>query len=161
MQRKLTLTSVIAAVGMSISACSSDYGPTGYGNSYGAPMASTPANDGARTLTVMNFFGWCSVTINGGAASTGETLTVSVTPGSMVTIVAAPVSGFEIGTDPWFGVDENNGGAARGTDVGSGSSAMSTASVTIAQAGATQCVSVCCQEPGNAPTPCPTMNPCP
>jgi hypothetical protein len=37
---------------------------------------------------------------------------------------------------------------------------MSKATVTIDENGMTQCVSVCCQEPGNSPTPCPTTNPC-
>src|SRR6202041_1405821 len=104
MQRRSTLASVAAAVGITISACSSDYAPTGYG----APMTSAAASDGAPTLTVMNFLNWCSVAINGGPASTAATVAASVTPGSVVTIVATPASSsFEIGTDPWFGVDQN------------------------------------------------------
>jgi hypothetical protein len=157
MQRMWTLAAVIA--GISISACGSNYG---YGTpGYGAPTSSPVTNDGVPTLTVMNFLGWCSVGINGGAASTAETVSASVAPGSVATVVATPASSsFQIGADPWLGVDQNDGGAASGTDVGSGTSEMSKATVTIDENGTTQCVSVCCQEPGNGPTPCPTTNPC-
>jgi hypothetical protein len=88
-------------------------------------------------------------------------VTASVAAGAIATIVATPASGsFQIGPAPWFGVDQNGGAAAPGTDVGSGTSESSTATVTMNQAGMSQCVSVCCQEPGNSPDPCPTTNPC-
>jgi hypothetical protein len=146
-------------------ACSSSSTPP-----YGTMDAATPAVDGAAqtgaeggggdvTLTVMNFLSWCSVTVNGGTASTAGSMTTSVAAGSTATIVATPASSsFEIGADPWFGVTQNAGGAAPGTDNGSGTSETSTATVVVA---GDQCVSVCCQEPGNSPTPCPSTNPCP
>lgn len=130
-----------------------------------APAPTTPATGAGAAaattqLTVMNFLSWCSVSINGGAASTEATVSGTVNQGSMATIVVTPASAdFQIGAEPWFGTDENNGGAAAGTDNGSGVTETSTATVTIG-ANATQCVSVCCQLPGNAPTPCPTTNPC-
>jgi fibronectin-binding autotransporter adhesin len=124
--------------------------------------ADSSAEAGSVTLTVMNFLSWCSVSINGGASSTGANATASVTGGSTATIVITPASGaFQIGGDPWMGVDQNGGGPAPGVDVGSGSTETSTATVTITKTGTTQCVSVCCQEPNNSPTPCPTTNPCP
>jgi hypothetical protein len=152
---------VITLTSIGISACSSGVG-TGYGdNAYVAPTASPVTSDRGQTLTVMNFLNWCSVEINGGTASTSGAVTASVLPGSVATIVAIPASSsFEIGTDPWFGVDENDGGAANGTDVGSGTSESSTAVVTISATGTPACVSVCCEEPGNSPIPCPTTNPC-
>jgi hypothetical protein len=149
-----TLAFVIAANG--ISACGPDYGMTGYST----PTSSPATSGGVPTLTVMNFLGWCSVTINGGAASTGETVAASVTPGSVAAVVASPASSsFQIGADPWFGVEQSDGGAASGTDVGTGTSETSKATVIIGE-NETTCVSVCCQEPGNSPTPCPTTNPC-
>jgi hypothetical protein len=159
MRRILTMASVVTVIG--ISGCSSSQG-TSYGmTNYVVPTPSPGTGDGVGTLTVMNFLGWCSVAINGGAASTGTTVTASVTPGSVATIVAAPSSSdFEIGTDPWFGVDQNDGGAANGTDVGDGASEASQATVTITGTATTQCVAVCCQEPGNRPIPCPTTNSC-
>jgi hypothetical protein len=156
MRRILTIASVVTVIG--VAACGSDYGMTGYST----PTSSPATSGGVPTLTVMNFLGWCSVTVNGGAASTGETVEVSVTPGSLATVVATPASSsFQIGADPWFGVDENDGSAAKGTDVGAGTSETSKTTVTIDDENETTCVSVCCQEPGNSPTPCPTTNPCP
>jgi len=159
MRRILTIASIITVTG--IAGCSSRPA-TNYGTSdYGVPTPSPTTADGDPTLTVMNFLGWCSVTINGGAVSTAETIAASVTPGSVATVVATPASSsFQIGADPWFGVDQNDGGAASGTDVGESTSETSKATVMIAGTGTTQCVAVCCQEPGNSPIPCPTTNPC-
>jgi hypothetical protein len=117
------------------------------------------AVDGGNvTLTVLNFLGWCTVSINGGAASAGPSLAASVAPGSTATLVAQPASmAFVIGADPWFGVSQNDGGAAPGTDNdASGTAATTTATVVVT---GNQCVSVCC---GDAPTGtgCPMTNPC-
>ncbi len=109
-------------------------------------------------LTVLNFDAWCSVAIAGGTASTSSSQTVCVAAGP-VTIVATPNgSSFAIGTDPWFGVDQNDGGAAPGTDNGSGSTETTTATVTVSSG--SRCVSVCCGDAPNG-TNCPTTNPCP
>ncbi len=122
------------------------------------PKAESEGGGGNVTLTVLNFLNWCSVTINGGTASTGASLTASVASGSTATIVATPANNaFVIGADPWFGVTQNDGGAAPGTDNGTGTTETSTATVVVT---GTQCVSVCC---GDKPTGtnCPTTNPCP
>jgi hypothetical protein len=127
----------------------------------GADANDAAADGGASvTLTVKNYFSWCSVAINGGTAFTGPSGNATVAGGSTATIVATPLTGFQIGADPWFGINQNDGGAAPGVDNGSGATETSTGTVTIA-AGPGQCVSVCCQEPGNAPVPCPTADPCP
>jgi len=128
----------------------------------GAEAQAATGGDGAGgdvTLTVMNFLSWCSVTINGGAASSSPSMAASVATGSTATIVATPSSSmFQIGADPWLGVTQDNGGAAPGMDNGTGTSETTTATVVVT---GNQCVSVCCQLPGNGPTPCPTTNPCP
>jgi hypothetical protein len=137
-------------------ACSSSTSPN-YGGA--PPPAEEDAGGGGATLTVMNFLSWCSVSVNGGAASTAATVTASVPTGAVATIAIMPASSaFEIGADPWFGVAENDGGAAAGTDMGSGTTETSTATVFVS---GNQCVSVCCELPNNSPTPCPTTNPCP
>jgi len=126
----------------------------------GSAEATTTAEGGGGnvTLTVKNYLLWCSVTINGGTASTAATVTASVAPGSMATIVAKPASAaFAIGTNPWFGVTQNDGGAAPGTDVGTGATETTTATVVVT---GNQCVSVCCGDAPNG-TNCPTTNPCP
>ena len=159
--QNLNRTFVIAVVGVVMSACSSEGGTGSSAPGYGTTTPSPATNSGTPTLTVMNFLNWCSIGINGGAASTAASVMASVTPGSVATIVAAPASSsFLIGADPWFGVDQNDGGPASGIDVGSGMSETSTATVTITGTGTAQCVAVCCQEPGNSPLPCPTTNPC-
>jgi hypothetical protein len=160
MRRILAIASLVTVA--ATSGCSSG-SATNYGTSAsGVPTASSTTADGGGTLTVMNFLSWCSVAVNGGTVSTDATVTASVTPGSVATIVAGPSSSsFQIGTDPWFGVDQNDGGPASGTDVGNGTGETSEATVTITGTGTTQCVAVCCQEPGNSPVPCPTTNPCP
>jgi len=110
------------------------------------------------TLTVLNFESWCSVTVNGGAASTAASITASV-PAGTVTIVATPKdASFAIRPDPWFGVTDNDGGAANGTDVGSGTTETSTETVVVSAA---HCVSVCCGFVGDGGTGCPATNPCP
>jgi hypothetical protein len=153
---------LLAVIGIGVSACGAGYSNGGYGEPISNAPAAGPGTSGGATLSVKNYLNWCSVEINGGAASTAATVTASVAPGSMATIVASPAnSSFEIGPTPWFGVDQNSGSAAPGSDVGSGTSETSTALVTINQAGASQCVSVCCQEPGNGPIPCPATNLCP
>jgi hypothetical protein len=139
---------------------SSTPAPTEAGTSDAASAdESTDAGTTTATLTVMNFLSWCSVTVNGGAASAAASMTTAVADGSTATIVAMPASSsFEIGADPWFGVTENAGGAAAGTDNGTGATETTTATVVIT---GDHCVSVCCELPGNSPTPCPTTNPCP
>jgi hypothetical protein len=154
-----SIGSLAALAMVGAAACSSSSaGPT-----MATPDASESASDtgtnGEAMLTVMNFLSWCSVTINGGAASTGASVTASVASGSMVTLVATPASSsFMIGDNPWFGVTQNGGGAAPGMDNGTGTTETSTATVVVT---GNQCVAVCCQEPNNGPTPCPATNPCP
>ena len=110
------------------------------------------------TLTVLNFDGWCSVAIGTNAASNSGSQKMCVAAGA-VTIKATPASAtYEIGTDPWFGVDQNDGGAASGVDNGSGSTETSTATVTVTSG--SRCVSVCCGV-FDAGTGCPTTDPCP
>jgi hypothetical protein len=142
-----------------LDSAAADGGPADAGHADAGPADAGHADAGSITLRILNFAAWCSVTVNGDTASTAFTITKSVPAGSTATIVAKPAStAFEIGPDPWFGVDQNDGGAAPGTDVGTGVNETSTVTVT---AGANHCVSVCCQEPGNSPLPCPTTNPCP
>jgi hypothetical protein len=124
-----------------------------------APSAPDAGTNGEVTLQVLNFLSWCSVTINGGAASSAPSVTASVAKGSTATIAVTPASSaFTIGPDPWLGVTQNGGAAAPGTDKGSGATETSTATVVVGTGN--QCVSVCCELPNNGPPACPTTNPC-
>jgi hypothetical protein len=72
----------------------------------------------------------------------------------VATVVATPASSsFQIGANPWFGVDQNDGGAASGTDIRTGMNKMSKATMTIDQNGTTRCVSVCCRSQAIARRP--------
>jgi hypothetical protein len=122
--------------------------------------------DAGVTLTVLNFLNWCTVTINSDAPASGVTVLTSVPAGSTATLVAVPRanlpdggSSFIIGPDPWFGTNENDGGAANGVDQDAGGKESTTAQVTIG-AGPTQCVSVCCAKPDGGTPLCPATNPC-
>jgi len=156
----LGVAGVVAITGAA--ACGSSYSPSYPSSPAVTSPATTETSDGASgnvTLTVLNFVSWCSVSINGQTASSATSVTASVAPGSTATIVATPAgSEFHIGANPWFGVTQDEGGAAPGTDDGTGATETSTASVVVT---GNQCVSVCCQEPNNSPTPCPATNPCP
>jgi hypothetical protein len=122
----------------------------------GIDAASGDAGD--VTLTVKNYKAWCSVTINGGTASKAASITDSVPAGSTATIVATPLASFKIGADPWFGTDQDDGGAAPGVDQGEGGAETTTATVTVTATH--DCVSVCCEHAtGNGG--CPATNPCP
>jgi hypothetical protein len=96
----------------------------------GSPWRNPDSNDKRwhRDTYRKNFLNWCSVEINGGSASADATVTASIAASTVATIVATPSSSsFQVGPDPWFGVDQNGGASAAGTDVGSGVSESSTA----------------------------------
>jgi hypothetical protein len=134
-------------------------GSEGGGLDSAAPDGAVDGGSSNVTLTVMNYFGWCTVSINGGAASTGSSVTASVAPGSTATLVAQPASmAFAIGADPWFGVSQNDGGAAPGRDNDAAGTAETTTATVVVTGN--QCISVCC---GDAPTGtgCPMTDPCP
>jgi hypothetical protein len=153
-----------SGAGASLEAGEPEGGDAASSDSGGDATAEGSADGGDVTLTVMNFMSWCSVSINGGTASTATSVLASVAPGSTATIVAQPASNaWVIGADPWFGVTQNDGDAAPGTDNDASTTETTTATVVVTAnantATGTACVSVCC---GDAPTGtgCPTTNPC-
>ena len=105
---------------------------------------------GMQQLTVKNYLTWCSVTVNGGAASSLAAQTVSVAPGD-ITLTASPNSGFMLGL--WHHTSNDNGSGDPGTVSGT----VSTATVTVGNAAT--CVWVCC--PFTNGTGCPTTDQCP
>jgi hypothetical protein len=139
-----------------------------------------PVDTDGDALTILNYNGWCSITVNGGTPSMAPTITAYVPPGSTATLVArsAPGMSFPLGTDPWFGIDppgseaggapgddsgedasndapDAYGGPLSGVHSGTDSSETSTGMVTME---GDRCVSVCC---GYPPSNCPASNPCP
>jgi hypothetical protein len=121
----------------SLAAC----GGGGDDDSTAAPDANTTVPDGtpgSTQLTVKNFLSWCSVSVNGAAAATTATQTVTVDPGTIDLVATAASATFEIGPGMWHHTDGDTGTGDDGTVSGD----MSTAQVTVG-ADAT-CVWVCC-----------------
>jgi hypothetical protein len=112
------------------------------------------AGDGGITLTIKNVLSWCSIAINGSDAGSSNAIITATVPAGVNTLVATAEPGFIIGgADMWFGIDQNDGGAAPGVDSDAGGVTTSTATVTIT---GDHCVQVCCPFPaGNG---CPTSN---
>lgn len=116
--------------------------------------AHNTADAGGTQLLLKNYLAWCSVAINGAAASSASVQMVSVPPNS-IPMVAAPANAtFILGPAPWH----HTAGDAGSGDPGSVANGMSTATVTVA-AGTTKCVWICC--PFTDGTGCPTADQCP
>jgi len=99
---------------------------------------------------------WCSITVNGGAASTAAMQTVNITADGMITLTAAPESAsFQLGSGMWHHTTGDTGSGEDGTVVGTTSTAMVAVTTT-----ADKCVWVCCPfSPGG--NGCPTTDQCP
>jgi hypothetical protein len=94
-------------------------------------------------LTVMNYATWCSVTVNGGAASIAPSQTMVISADATITLTATRKnSTFEVSGNMWHHTDGDAGGGETGVVVG-GTTGTSTAMVTVT-AGTSKCVWVCC-----------------
>jgi hypothetical protein len=144
-------------------------GPLGDGPLIDGPLVDGPLVDGPLAdamldappmpvLKVKNYLSWCSVTVNGGAASTLPEQDVTVAPGS-IDVSAVAVAGFELGPAPWHDTIHDTGTGDPGTVTGSGQTASS---ATMAVVGASnKCVWVCCPFAVPAGSGCPTADQCP
>jgi hypothetical protein len=139
----LVSIAVAACAGVACSS-SSTTGSGGTGEGSGTGTGEGSGTGGAcDTLTVNNFESWCSVAVNGEAASTSAKQTVCVASGTKVSLVAKPAPNFILGSAPWV-----SGTTGQGTETGgTGSGGTSTNSVTVT--GAT-CVAVCCPFPSGS-----------
>ena len=116
----------------------------------GAPTdsASSDAADAAPakvTLTISDYLGWCSVSVNGGA-STSAPLPMSFTVGTVVHLSGDTIAPGVFVWDYW-----------RGTD-GDTTSAHDTSMTTTVTMTTDKTVQACCPDvppPGESPTPCP------
>ncbi len=114
--------------------------------------AMTDAGCTGVEVTVLNSLVWCSVSVNGGTPSPAASQTVCVPADSDVSLVATPLTGFELGL--WHHTTGDTGTG----DTGDVSGGMSTASLTAPGTG-TACVWVCCPFVGGSG--CPTTDQCP
>ncbi len=101
---------------------------------------------GLVQLTVRNYLAWCSVSVNGGTASTASEQTVNVAPG-VINLSATPApsgvgtSNFILGL--WHDTDGDSGAGETGNVTGSGPTAVSTTTETVV-AGTPGCIWICC-----------------
>ena len=131
---------------------------TGCGSGSSAPVTAAGCTGGTPvTLTVKNYLSWCSVSVDGGAASSAAVQSVCA-PAGAVPLAATALVGFNLGTAPWHGTTGDSGSGDAGTITGTGQAATSSATVTAA-AGAHACAWVCC--PTNGLSDCPTTSQCP
>jgi hypothetical protein len=131
----------------------------GDGPAIDAPAIDAPVMIDATTgpvLKVKNYFGWCSVVVNGGAASTVPEQDVPVTAGTLP-VSAVALAGFILGPTPWHDTTGDTGAGDPGTVTGTGQAASSATTVVVGASG--KCAWVCC--PFTSGTGCPTVDQCP
>lgn len=121
-------------------------------------MIDAPA--GATPLKVKNYLAWCSVSVNGAAASTASVQNVNVAPGE-ITLIATGIGDppmFIVAGNMWHHTDGDTGSGEPGTIQGTmDPSKSSTAKVTVGAAA--KCVWVCCPFPNG--TGCNVADQCP
>ncbi len=108
----------------------------------------TTPGTASYAITVHNFDNWCTVSLNGAAASVSSSYQACVPVGNSASIVVGPASStFELGPNPFVrisGVELPGGdGAPPGTVVGDGG-VGSTSSVNVGINIGPGCVLVCC-----------------
>ncbi len=105
---------------------------------------------------MLNYEGWCAVTVAGAGDSTATSITVCVGQG-VTNVEATPANAsHEIGAIPWYGTRGDTGSGDPGQDQGSGATESTQADVELT--GTAVCVSVCC--PFTDGTGCPDSNQC-
>jgi hypothetical protein len=139
-------------------AASSSGGGASSTDSGGSPSDAAPRTcaSGTFALTLLNYDGWCKVTVAGAGLSTATSVTVCIPPGA-TNLVAVPSDGsHEIGPIPWYGTRNDTGSGDPGSDQGSGVTELTNADITVTNAA--KCASVCC--PFTDGTGCPGSNQC-
>ena len=136
---------------------------SGSGTTTGSTAASTSSGgsgcSGATpvALKVKNYLSWCTVTVDGKAPVAGPDQTVCVAEGA-IDVSAVANAGFVLGATPWHDTDGDTGDGELGTVTGTGQTASSATTVTVA--GTADCAWVCCHTAGETDD-CPTADQCP
>jgi len=104
-----------------------------------APMID--AAPGTFPLKVNNYLAWCSVSVNGGTASTASTQTVNVLPGN-IPLIAKGATGFKVGGNMWHHTMNDTGNGETGVVTTPASGEQSAAVAVVGSAA--KCVWVCC-----------------
>ncbi len=107
------------------------------------------ADAGCITLTVKNYFDWCTLKLNGVAlanagAGNNDVSTTCVAPGTFQ-LVASPYStSFVLGPTPWHNTSGDNGSGDPGTQAMVDAGVSATSSTTVVVSTASTCVWACC-----------------
>lgn len=107
-----------------------------------APKQFLDAPPGTAPLTVKNYLSWCSVSVNGGTASSGPSQTVNVAPGTIPLVAKAASATFTVSGNMWHHTNGDTGTGETGTVTGTGANLQSAANVTVSTTA--KCVWVCC-----------------
>ena len=172
---RIVVASLLFTLGSGALGCGDDGGKT-------TPKIDAPANEhkdapeqpidakdidappGAKELTVKNFDNWCSVTVDGGAASSAAIQHITITADKTITLTAKRASAaFEVSGNMWHHTDGDTGAGEPGTITNPGDPATKTSTAMVAVvASSSKCVWVCCPFAGgggcdstSAPEQCP------
>ena len=122
----------------------------GCGSSNSAPnstsTSTSTSTSGEPTLKLESYLSWCSVSVNGGAASTDATQTLTVASGTMVPLSATPSSSVFV-WGYWVGTD------------GDTSASHDTAQAAVVTMDKSKVVQACCPFASDPSTPCPAPTP--
>jgi hypothetical protein len=124
----------------------------GCGSSYSAPSSTSTqtstgtSTSGGVTLKLEDYLSWCSVSVNGGAASTDATQTLTVAAGTMVPLSATPSSSVFV-WGYWVGTD------------GDTSASHDAAQAAVVTMDKSKVVQACCPFASDPGTPCPAPTP--
>lgn len=140
---------------LALAACGDDGGKSGGdGGPIDSAGSDAPPIDGAMidappdgpppNLTVKNYFAWCSVSVNGAAASTASVQAVNVAPGDITLVATRASSTFQVLGNMWHHTDGDTGTGEPGEIMNPNDppTRSSTAHVTIGTTA--KCVWVCC-----------------
>ncbi len=121
----------------------SSWSSGGDASSPSADAANPACGSGTLALTLLNYDGWCKVTVAGAGLSTALSTTVCIRPGA-TNLVAVPAdANHEIGPIPWYGTRNDTGSGDPGDDRHPGGVTEST-NADISLTNANKCASVCC-----------------
>jgi len=107
-------------------------------------------------LKVKNYLAWCSVIVDGHAASAASEQDVPVTAGT-INVSAVALANFQLGVAPWHDTANDTGNGDPGTRTGTGQAQSSATTVVVSASG--KCAWVCCEFAGGGG--CPAGDQCP
>lgn len=113
-------------------------------------MVGAPSDGLSPNLVVKNYLAWCSVSVNGGAASASAQQAVTVPAGTITLVATRASSTFEVSGDMWHHTDGDTGTGEPGTIANANDPATKSSTAMVTVAATAKCVWVCCPFVGGA-----------